>query len=104
MPHLIYTRYIFLVVIFFLSSVTYSQKMVTVKGTVFDAKSMARLSGANLIIEDLERGTTSDENGQFILSSVPEGEFIISAREEAAGQEYMLGNSSMFVVKRRFSY
>jgi len=79
MPHSIYTRYIYLFVILTLSSVTYSQRLVTVKGNVFDAQSMARLSGANLIIEDLERGTTSDENGQFILNSVPEGEFIISA-------------------------
>jgi iron complex outermembrane receptor protein len=62
----------------FLSS-GFSQNLVTVKGTVFDAQTMARLSGANLIIEEIERGTTSDDDGQFIFSSVPEGEFIISA-------------------------
>jgi iron complex outermembrane receptor protein len=68
---------IFLVIIFLSSAL--SQNFVTIKGTVFDAQTMSRLSGANLIIEEIERGTTSDENGHFVFSSVPEGEFIISA-------------------------
>ncbi|MCK4560995.1 MAG: TonB-dependent receptor [Calditrichia bacterium] len=68
-----------IIIVFFLSSFIFSQNMVTVKGTIFDAQTMSRLSGANLIVEELGRGTTSDENGHFLLSSIPEGEFIISA-------------------------
>jgi hypothetical protein len=66
-----------IIIVFFLSSFIFSQNMVTVKGTIFDAQTMSRLSGANLIVEELGRGTTSDENGHFLLSSIPEGEFII---------------------------
>jgi iron complex outermembrane receptor protein len=69
-------------IVFFIlvpSQLLLAQKLVTVEGTVFDAQSMTRLSGANLIIEDIQRGTTTDENGKFILNSIPEGEFIISA-------------------------
>jgi iron complex outermembrane receptor protein len=68
-----------IVIVYFLFSLIFSQNFVTVKGTVFDAQTMFKLSGANIFIEELERGSTSDEEGHFLLSSIPEGEFTISA-------------------------
>jgi iron complex outermembrane receptor protein len=68
-----------ILIVFSLYFLVFSQNFVIVKGTIFDAQSMSRLSGANLMIEELNRGTTSDENGHFLLSSIPEGEFTISA-------------------------
>ena len=76
-PFYNHTRIIFFILL--LSQFLFSQNLVTVRGTVYDAQSMSPLAGANLIIEDIDRGTTSDENGQFILSSIPDGEYIISA-------------------------
>ncbi|TFH01266.1 MAG: TonB-dependent receptor [Calditrichales bacterium] len=56
-----------------------AQEIVTVRGTVFDGQTMGRLAGANVILEEIERGTTSAEDGQFVFTNVPEGEFTISA-------------------------
>jgi len=60
-------------------SFIFPQNVVTVKGTIFDAQTMLGLSGANIYIEELKRGATSDEEGHFRLSSIPQGEFTISA-------------------------
>jgi len=68
-----------IILVLLLYAFIYSQNLVSVKGTIFDAQTMSRLSGANIYIEELERGTTSDEEGHFFLSSIPEGEFTISA-------------------------
>ncbi len=51
----------------------------TVNGTVFDSESMKRLHGAELIIEELGRGTTSDENGNYTFTSVPQDVYTLSA-------------------------
>jgi len=56
-----------------------AQEQVLVKGTVFDAQTRERLAGTNLRIEPLDRGTTSDETGNFVFTAIPQGEYIISA-------------------------
>jgi len=57
----------------------FAQELVTINGTVFDSESLTRLHGAELIIEELGRGTTSDENGNYVFSSIPQGEYTLSA-------------------------
>ncbi len=64
--------------VFFISPL-YSQLSITVKGTVFDAQTMERLTGANIIIEGTNMGVTSDESGDFYISDVPDGEYLLSA-------------------------
>jgi iron complex outermembrane receptor protein len=62
-----------------LSSPLFSQTTVTVTGTVYDAESINYLAGAELIIEELNRGTSSDEQGNFRFINVPEGKYTLSA-------------------------
>jgi iron complex outermembrane receptor protein len=65
-------------IIFLYSSFVFPQDEVNVSGTVLDAQTMERLAGANLIIEELNLGTTSDETGNFLFSEIPQGKYIIS--------------------------
>lgn len=69
----------FLSFFFFLLSCLNAQEPVIVKGNIYDAHTIEKLSGANLLIEELERGTTSDEKGAFSFSGIPEGQYTISA-------------------------
>ncbi len=73
-----YRLYIFSFVFYLLSSLS-AQELVLVKGTVFDAQTKEPLAGANLLIESLDRGSTSDISGHFLFSDIPHGDYIISA-------------------------
>ncbi len=68
-----------ILLIFIFSSLLLAQELVTVSGTVFDSETMERLSGTELIIEEIGRGTISDENGDYNFTGIPQGEYTISA-------------------------
>ncbi len=50
----------------------------TIRGIVQDASSNQALPAANVVLEDLKMGTTSDDQGLFILKNVPAGEHLLS--------------------------
>lgn len=56
-------------------NIIYSQN--TIKGTVKDSQTSEVISFANIYIPQLEKGTVSDENGNFIISQVPSGSYKI---------------------------
>ena len=64
---------------FFFLNPLHAQIPITVSGTVYDAQTMERLAGANIIIEGINRGTTSGEAGNFSFSDIPQGEYLLSA-------------------------
>ena len=76
-----------LIVLFYfilsLPQIVYSQALATVSGRVLDKGTRQPLAYANIIIRDksnqhLISGTTSAQDGRFILSGIPDGVYIIS--------------------------
>jgi iron complex outermembrane recepter protein len=65
--------------VFCLLSFLSAQQQAMVKGIVLNTQTGEPLAGANLLIESLDRGTTSDEAGNFVFTDIPRGEYIISA-------------------------
>ena len=70
-------------ILFFLihcqSTQIFSQTSVTVTGTVFDADNLTRLSGAEMLIEELNLATSSDDQGNYLFNNVPQGKYTLSA-------------------------
>ena len=62
-----------------LSARIYPQNPVIVTGTVFDSETLTRLTGAELLIEELNMATSSDEQGNYRFTHVPHGKFTLSA-------------------------
>jgi len=52
----------------------------TVIGTVEDANTGERLTGVNMIVDELTIGTTSDASGQYRIENVPAGSYTLVAR------------------------
>nr|WP_315171798.1 TonB-dependent receptor [uncultured Flavobacterium sp.] len=69
------TRLRIVVLIFFLTTISYAQK-VTISGTIKDGKSTETLIGVNIIIEELKTGTTTNEYGFYSLT-VPSGNYTL---------------------------
>jgi len=65
--------------LFFLSPRIYPQNPVIVTGTVFDSETLTRLAAAELIIEELNIATSSDEQGNYRFTHIPHGKFTLSA-------------------------
>ncbi len=62
------------------SSKAYAQDCgITIEGQVIDEASNTPLSYVNVIIQELSKGTLSDENGVFILENICEGEYHLIA-------------------------
>jgi iron complex outermembrane receptor protein len=53
----------------------YSQN--TIKGTVYEANTTHGLTYANVYLPNIEKGTSTDENGIFILKNMPSGTYTI---------------------------
>ena len=49
----------------------------TLSGTVTDAESGETLPGANVLIVELQRGASTDTNGEFTVENIPAGEYNI---------------------------
>ncbi len=58
-----------------LTGAAYSQG--TVSGTITDARSGESLPGATVLISELDRGTSTDIEGQFTLSNIPAGDYVL---------------------------
>ncbi len=79
-------RWKLMVLLYFIISIpqiVYTQDLATVSGRVIDEGTGEPLAFANIIIEDtlnyqLITGTTSGQDGRFVLSSIPPGEYVIS--------------------------
>jgi iron complex outermembrane receptor protein len=56
---------------------TYSQN--TINGTLKDAKTLIPISDASVYFPQLEKGTTSSENGEFSISNLPNGTYKLIA-------------------------
>ncbi len=54
---------------------TQTVRRVALTGRVRDAESGEPLPGANVIMRDLQAGTSTDRNGYFVLSSLPPGPY-----------------------------
>lgn len=59
----------------FFTATTYAQN--TYKAIIKDAKTNSNLSGATVKIQEINIGTSSDTNGQIILSNIPDGKQLI---------------------------
>lgn len=69
---LLYTALVML----FLPAAVLAQGSIT--GTVTDAQTGETLPGANVVLQELQRGTATDANGQFTISNVPEGTYTLA--------------------------
>lgn len=61
---------------FCFSCVAFAQKA-TLKGSIVDESTHQALSFANIFIKEIEKGATSDENGDFEISNIPTGKYHI---------------------------
>ncbi len=53
----------------------YSYSQNSISGHIFDSVDKGNLVYANVYFPELEKGTTTDENGYFILSNLPKGKY-----------------------------
>ena len=60
----------FLVLIFILPSLVFSQIEGNINGYIYDSKSQLPILGANIIIEGTQKGAMSDENGFFEIYKI----------------------------------
>lgn len=66
---------IFIILLSFLSVVSYAQK-ITISGTIKDTKTTETIFGANVYIDELKTGTSSNEYGFYSLT-IPKGNYSI---------------------------
>jgi iron complex outermembrane receptor protein len=64
----------FILIIIYLFSWGSSNAQGLIKGSITD-KEARPLPGANIFILDLNKGTVSDEHGQYLLGNIPNGKF-----------------------------
>lgn len=70
-------RSVFIILFFLcLSSLVLAQSS-TIRGHVYDSKSGEPVIFANVVLPDLNEGTTTDENGFFTLSGVEDGNYTL---------------------------
>lgn len=69
---------IFLIAVVHLESASGENTKGSVIGVVLDIKTYEPLSGVNVIIEGGLRGTTTDQNGEFIISDISVGSYILT--------------------------
>lgn len=68
-------KHILKVLLFLTINIIYSQN--TIKGTLKDSQTSEVISFANIYLPQLEKGTVSDENGNFLVSQIPSGSYKI---------------------------
>ncbi|MEJ2633941.1 MAG: TonB-dependent receptor [Calditrichia bacterium] len=69
---------IFSILIFMLFSSAALAQTGKIAGSIKDQKTQESLVGANIELKEINRGTTSDENGEFELKDVPAGNYTLS--------------------------
>ena len=72
---------LFIILIYPLSAQNLSNKNIraTLTGKITVATTNAPLQGASIFISDLKRGTITDVNGNYVLSNLPLGSYLIEA-------------------------
>lgn len=60
---------------FFIPHLAAAQNTGSVSGFVYDDRTSEPVAGANLYIAELNRGTATDENGEFTLANLPPGSY-----------------------------
>ncbi|WP_417884555.1 SusC/RagA family TonB-linked outer membrane protein [Zunongwangia sp.] len=86
----------FLVVLLFLTTITFAQEPIKVEGVVLDENSIP-LPGANVALKDLSIGTMTDFDGNFSLMAHPDDILVVSfVGYETA--EYKVGNQTKFEI------
>ncbi len=73
-------KYLLFLLAFLIPVIAGAQRLQRVRGTVADKESKATLPGVTVIISDLAHtlGGVTDENGQFVIDSVPVGKHTIT--------------------------
>lgn len=63
----------------FIFNITFAQERGVIRGIVIDKTTKEPLPGVNLIIPDTDLGTSSDENGEYVISGLTAGNYILRA-------------------------
>ena len=61
------------------SSQNAARSGITLSGKVTDAKTGIPLMSASIYISDLKAGTTTDQNGDYVLHNLPQGTYLVDA-------------------------
>lgn len=72
-----YHKLTYLIFLFFIFSISFSQEKFTISGTVADSISGERLIGVNIIIPELKTGAITNEYGFYSLT-LPQGKYTIN--------------------------
>jgi hypothetical protein len=77
--HIKSQSFLVIAVMFTLTSILFASTTGKISGRVTDSSTGEGLAGANIMIENSGRGTSSDENGNYFIINVPVGRHDISA-------------------------
>ena len=69
--------YIFIFLLIF-TTIIYSQQTTQITGMVYDDNTGSGLPGANIRLEEMNRGVSSADSGKFTFENVPNGRYTIS--------------------------
>ncbi len=64
-----------------------------ISGRVISGEDRAPLLGVNIVVKNTTRGTTTDQNGKFVLENVAPGEVLVFSYLGHLQQEVTVGNS-----------
>ncbi len=73
-------RKVLLMLLLLMRMNTLAQGNGTIKGRVTDESEGGPLASVNILLKGTSIGTTTDEEGNFIISNVPHGEYVVIAR------------------------
>ena len=68
-----------IVFLFLIAPLLYGQQS-AIKGSIRDATNQQPLSGANIMLKEIHRGTTSDQYGRFVFQNIPAGSYTFIAK------------------------
>jgi hypothetical protein len=70
-------KYVFILLITLISLSTYTQNVIQITGVISDGTTDEKLIGANIYVDRLKKGVTSDQNGNYSLELPDTGEYEI---------------------------
>lgn len=75
-----FKQFIFLIlsILFLTTGNIFSQQVTQIQGMVYDYNNGIGLAGANIRLEELNRGVSSADSGKFVFENVPEGKYTLS--------------------------
>jgi len=102
----IFSLYLLSLILFFFLSTGHAQHSVKLHGQVYDDETGQYLSNANLRLEELSIGTSSDANGNFQFNNVQPGRYTLSVGfvgYKIKKISILVDNTDMFVPINLFS-